>query len=173
MLDYSRKFKTECNKAKLDPPIRAMAELMVQGWSPQDAFIAVGLNKPALSDEYNKQQIEKHITDPEFTVYMESRRKAIKRGILKQYEPDTEEDTERTQVKLLSKEEVLQEALQTAMLLPKNDPKRVDVLMRFADLAQMKREEIKEEEQLIHYYLPLTCNNCSLYLASKKKKGEC
>ena len=71
------------------------------------------------------------------------------------------------------KEEVLQEALQTAMLLPKNDPKRVDVLMRFADLAQMKREEIKEEEQLIHYYLPLTCNNCSLYLASKKKKGEC
>ncbi len=170
MLDYSRKFKTECSKAKLDPQVRAMAELMVQGWTPQDAFIAVGFYKPALSDEYNKSQIEKYITDTDFNVYMESRRKAIKRGILKQYEPDAEEDSERTQVKLLSKEEVLQEALQTAMLLPKNDPKRVDVLMRFADLAQMKREEIKEEDLTIHYYLPLTCNNCSLYLAAKAKK---
>ena len=170
MLDYSRKFKTECSKAKLDPQVRAMAELMVQGWTPQDAFIAVGFYKPALSDEYNKSQIEKYITDTDFNVYMEARRKAIKRGILKQYEPDSEEESERTQVKLLSKEEVLQEALQTAMLLPKNDPKRVDVLMRFADLAQMKREEIKEEDQTIHYYLPLTCNNCSLYMAAKAKK---
>ena len=171
MLDYSRKFKTECNKAKLDPQVRAMAELMVQGWSAQDSFIAVGFNKPSLSDDYNKQQIEKLITDNDFVSYMESRRKAIKRGILKQYEPDTEEEEEKVQVKLLSKEEVLQEALQTAMLLPKNDPKRVDVLMRFADLAQMKKEEIKEEDTTIHYYLPLSCHNCSLYLANKKKNS--
>jgi hypothetical protein len=172
MLDYSRKFKTECNKAKLDPQVRAMAELMVQGWTPQDAFIGVGLNKPALSDEYNKSQIEKYITDTDFNAYMESRRKAIKRGILKQYAPDNEEESEdNIPIKLLSKEEVLQEALKTAMLLPVNDPKRVDVLMRFADLAQMKKEEIKEEDSTIHYYLPLTCNNCSLYLASKKKKS--
>lgn len=170
MLDYTRKFKTECNKAKLEPQVRAMAELMVQGWTPQDSFIAVGFYKPSLSDDYNKQQIERIITDNNFTAYMEARRKAIKRGILKQYEPDSEEEPERTQVKLLSKEEVLQEALQTAMLLPKNDPKRVDVLMRFADLAQMKREEIKEEDTTIHYYLPLSCNNCSLYLANKGKK---
>lgn len=171
MLDYSRKFKTECNKAKLDPQVRAMAELMVQGWTPQDAFIGVGLNKPALSDEYNKSQIEKYITDTDFNAYMESRRKAIKRGILKQYAPDNEEESESTPVKLLTKEEVLQEALQSALSLPVNDKTRVEILMKYADLAQMKREEIKEEDQTIHYYLPLTCNNCSLYLASKKKKS--
>lgn len=171
MLDYSRKFKNECNKAKLDPQARAMAELMVQGWTAQDAFIAVGYNKPALSDEYNKQQIEKYITDSDFNAYMESRRKSIKRGILKQYEATSEEDEERTTIKLLSKEEILQEALQSALSLPVNDKNRVEILMKYADLAQMKKEEIKEEDTTIHYYLPLTCNNCSLYLANKKKKS--
>ena len=73
--------------------------------------------------------------------------------------------------KLLTKEEVLQEALQSALSLPVNDKTRVEILMKYADLAQMKREEIKEEDSTIHYYLPLTCNNCSLYLASKKKKS--
>lgn len=170
MLDYSRKFKTECSKAKLDPQVRAMAELMVQGWTPQDAYIAVGFNKPALSDEYNKSQIEKYITDTDFNVYMESRRKAIKRGILKQYTSDSEEEEEEVKVKLMTKEEILQQALQSALSLPVNDKNRVEILMKYADLAQMKKEEIQEEDSTIHYYLPLTCNNCSLYLANKKKK---
>ena len=168
MLDHTRKFKTETAKLKLDINHRAMAELMVAGWSALDAFIAMGYNKPHLSDEYNKRQLELLTQDENFIRYMEQRQKSIKKGILKQY-ADVDEDEEKMEVKLLTKEEVLQEALQTAMLLPKNDPKRVDVLMRFADLAQMKKEEIKEEDSTIHYYLPLSCNNCSLYLANKKK----
>lgn len=169
MLDYSRKFKTECSKAKLDPQVRAMAELMVQGWTPQDAYIAVGFNKPALSDEYNKSQIEKYITDTDFNVYMESRRKSIKRGILKQYTSESEEEEEEIKVKLMTKEEILQQALQSALSLPVNDKNRVEILMKYADLAQMRKESVETEEQYIHYYLPLTCNNCSLYLNAKKK----
>ena len=168
MLDYSRKFKTECSKAKLDPQVRAMAELMVQGWTPQDAFIAVGFYKPALSDEYNKSQIEKYITDTDFNVYMESRRKAIKRGILKT-SVSQEEDEEQINIPLLDKESVLKEMIKSAMSLPVNDVNRINILQKYSELQQMKKDEVKEEETLIHYYLPLTCNNCSLYLKSKKK----
>lgn len=167
MIDYTRKFKTECSKAKLDPQVRAMAELMLQGWTAQDSFVVLGFNKPHLTDEYNKQQIDKIVTDSDFCKYIETRQRSMRRSASKQVEVEETEDS--APVKLLSKEEVLQEALQTAMLLPKNDPKRVDVLMRFADLAQMKKEEIKEEDTTIHYYLPLSCNNCSLYLANKRK----
>ena len=169
MLDYSRKFKTECSKAKLDPQVRAMAELMVQGWTPQDAYIAVGFNKPALSDEYNKQQIEKYITDSDFNVYMESRRKAIKRGILKT-SVSQEEDDEQINIPLLDKESVLKEMIKSAMSLPVNDVNRINILQKYSELQQMKKDEVKEEETLIHYYLPLTCNNCSLYMAAKAKK---
>lgn len=169
MLDYSRKFKTECSKAKLDPQVRAMAELMVQGWTPQDAFIAVGFYKPALSDEYNKSQIEKYITDTDFNVYMEARRKAIKRGILKT-SVSQEEDEEQINIPLLDKESVLKEMIKSAMSLPVNDVNRINILQKYSELQQMKKDEVKEEETLIHYYLPLTCNNCSLYMASKAKK---
>lgn len=169
MLDYSRKFKTECSKAKLDPQVRAMAELMVQGWTPQDAFIAVGFYKPALSDEYNKSQIEKYITDSDFNVYMEARRKAIKRGILKT-SVSQEEDEEQINIPLLDKESVLKEMIKSAMSLPVNDVNRINILQKYSELQQMKKDEVKEEETLIHYYLPLTCNNCSLYMAAKAKK---
>lgn len=169
MLDYSRKFKTECSKAKLDPQVRAMAELMVQGWTPQDAYIAVGFNKPALSDEYNKSQIEKYITDTDFNVYMESRRKSIKRGILKT-SVSQEEDDEQINIPLLDKESVLKEMIKSAMSLPVNDVNRINILQKYSELQQMKKDEVKEEETLIHYYLPLTCNNCSLYLSNKRKR---
>lgn len=169
MLDYSRKFKTECSKAKLDPQVRAMAELMVQGWTPQDAFIAVGFYKPALSDEYNKSQIEKYITDTDFNVYMEARRKAIKRGILKT-SVSQEEGEEQINIPLLDKESVLKEMIKSAMSLPVNDVNRINILQKYSELQQMKKDEVKEEETLIHYYLPLTCNNCSLYMAAKAKK---
>ena len=155
MLDYSRKFKTECSKAKLDPQVRAMAELMVQGWTPQDAFIAVGFYKPALSDEYNKSQIEKYITDSDFNVYMEARRKAIKRGILKT-SVSQEEDEEQINIPLLDKESVLKEMIKSAMSLPVNDVNRINILQKYSELQQMKKDEVKEEETLIHYYLPLT-----------------
>lgn len=166
MIDYTRKFKNECSKLKLDPQVRAMAELMVQGWTAQDSFVVMGFNKPHLSDDYNKKQLERIIHDEEFIKYMDMRQKSIKRTRLKQYEEDDEED--KPQIKLMNKEEILQEALQSALSLPVNDKNRVEILMKYADLAQMKKEEIKEEDSTIHYYLPLSCNNCSLYIANKK-----
>lgn len=38
---------------------------------------------------------------------------------------------------------------------------RADVLNRIADLQQMKKEEIKNEEERVHFYLPLpVCKDC-------------
>ena len=80
------------------------------------------------------------------------------------------EEEEDVKVKLMTKEEILQQALQSALSLPVNDKNRVEILMKYADLAQLKKDQNEGEEQLIHYYLPLTCNNCSLYMAAKAKK---
>lgn len=168
MIDYTRKFKTECSKAKLDPQVRAMAELMLQGWTAQDSFVVLGFNKPHLTDEYNKQQIDKIVTDSDFCKYIETRQRSMRRNASKQVEVEGGEEG-KAQIKLMNKEEILQEALQSALSLPVTDKNRVDILMKYADLALLKKEEVKEEESLIHYYLPLSCNNCSLYLANKKK----
>jgi hypothetical protein len=41
--------------------------------------------------------------------------------------------------------------------------------MKIADLQQMKKDEIADEENKVHFYLPLTCHQCQLYLKNKKK----
>ena len=51
------------------------------------------------------------------------------------------------------------------------DPKtKTDIAMKIADLQRMKQDENKDETELVHFYLPLTCKRCSLYVAEKKKK---
>lgn len=169
MLTVSRKLQTECKKANLDIQERAMADLMVLGWTAQDAFIAAGFNKPMLSDEYNKQQLEILTTDAAFQKYLDARSKALKKGILKQYSDESEDDGEKEKLKLMSKEDILQEALQSALSLPVTDKNRVEILMKYADLAQLKKESFDEEDTTIHYYLPLSCKQCSLYQANKLK----
>ena len=45
--------------------------------------------------------------------------------------------------------------------------------MKLADLQQMKKDTTDEEEDhTIHYYLPLSCQNCELYMANKRKVNE-
>ena len=50
------------------------------------------------------------------------------------------------------------------------DPKqKTEILMRLADLQQIKRDPVDDTEDTVHYYLPLTCYKCGLYLENKKK----
>lgn len=46
--------------------------------------------------------------------------------------------------------------------------------MKIADLQQMKKDEnTEEEEETVHYYLPLQCYRCSLFIADRaKRKAE-
>lgn len=169
MLDYSRRFKAENKKYKISPTERAMADLVSLGWQPQDVYIAIGLYKPALSDEYNKEQIEKMITDKEFAEYNKMREKNIRRGILKQSVKEINGEEEDDDINLIDKEEVLKQMLRSALSLPQNDPNRVKMLMQYAELQQMKKEEVDTEDNTVHYYLPLSCNNCSLYQSSMIK----
>ncbi len=62
---------------------------------------------------------------------------------------------------LLKKEGVLAE-LQA--IVPTLDGKeRADVLMKIADLQQMKKDDVKEEET-VHFYMQLKCPMCPAYM---------
>lgn len=68
-----------------------------------------------------------------------------------------------------SKEDIITELNKLATLT--NDTKlKAEILMKVADLEGMKKQEVKQDEKLIHYYLPLRCSKCSLYAAAKAKK---
>lgn len=79
--------------------------------------------------------------------------------------------TETEVVQYRDKDAVLSGLEQTLPYLRGKD--RADVLMKIADLQQMKKDENTEEEETVHYYLPLQCYRCSLFIADRaKRKAE-
>ena len=53
-----------------------------------------------------------------------------------------------------------------------NVRERNDVLKSIADITRMKNDENKDEAKLIHFYVPLTCKRCNLYVAELEKRKE-
>lgn len=157
-MDYTKGFKTATSKIGLDINERAMADLILAGWKEQDAYVmCFGMN-PAYNDNWHKNKIQEIVSRKEFARYS-------MRNIHKE-----EKHKEVVDKVKMSKDEVMDELLQTAFSLPRNDPKRADILMKYADLDGMKRDDAKKEEKTVHVYLPLTCMKCSLYLKSKNKE---
>ncbi len=169
MIEYSRKLNTEAKKAKISIVEKAMADLMALGWKETDAYIVTGQLKPVLSDQYNNDQLMKTVTDTAFAKYLKLRSAAVKRGTETETASEGESPEE---TRLLTKEDVLQQMLKTAFALPKTDPKRVEILAKYADLQQMKKDEVQEEDRTVHYYLPLSCRNCELYQKHKRKQNR-
>ena len=69
------------------------------------------------------------------------------------------------------KEDVVAELNQLATSV--KEPKlKAEILLKLADLQQMKKEEVKEDEHTVHYYLPLSCNKCELYQKAKENRKQ-
>ena len=128
-----------------------MADLMALGWKETDAYIVTGQLKPVLSDQYNNDQLMKTVTDTAFCQIFKTTFRSRKEGTETETASEGESPEE---TRLLTKEDVLQQMLKTAFALPKTDPKRVEILAKYADLQQMKKDEVQEEDRTVHYYLP-------------------
>ena len=50
--------------------------------------------------------------------------------------------------------------------------KRTKILSTLADLMRMDKDENKNDKELIHYYLPLTCKRCNLYCQAMEKRKK-
>ena len=103
-----------------------------------------------------------------FSSYLKLATKRLKR---KEKEEDEEEYSEMDMASELSKEHQLKELLIAKSKLAIGSPDWLKVKQMIADITQAKKEEIQTEDNTIHYYLPLTCYKCSLYLAKTKKKS--
>lgn len=175
MIQYTRKLKQELQKISMEAGTKAFADLVAMGWDEMDVFIVLGHYRSTYSDQFNKQQLDKVMQDPSMVNYINKKTRAIKRNAsvdameeidrLKEEVEATNEDA-----KMLSKEDVLNELISSLRLLKKNDPRRVDILMKYADLQQMKKEDVKEEDTLVHYYLPVQCFSCDLYNAARLRR---
>lgn len=171
MLDYSRRRRSEARKAGLDPAEQAYADLLALGWSDVDAFLALGRYRPALSDDYNRGQVEQLSADDGVRAELERMRRRLRGGVeadgsgrLRKAAP---EDAPAGGGSPLSVEEIMQEIQDTALKLPEDDKDRGNLLAKLLDLRR-KNAAGDEEDATVHYYLPLSCSRCSLHQAAEE-----
>ena len=169
-MDYSKNIKTEIKKAKISIEEKIFADLMLLGWKDTDAYIAAFGYNITLSDSYIKSQMRSVINNPDFTKYMEvSGRKNERREMREENDDDIYMEEA---LSMSTKEETLKDLIIAKSKMKRGSKEWLDTTKLIADLQQMKKDIVEEEDTTVHYYLPLTCNRCSLYLANKKKNNN-
>jgi hypothetical protein len=81
--------------------------------------------------------------------------------------PDKEDTTKDYTDKSVLLSELSRLVNRTTNIREKND-----LLKTVADVTRMKNDENKDEAKLIHFYVPLTCKRCNLYVAEMEKRKE-
>jgi phage portal protein BeeE len=168
MSNYSKRIERSAKKVKLTVDEMAMADLTCLGYSDMDAYLITHQDQKIRPDAHNEEQIKQIVTSPEFLSYVKSRKRAMLRASTKiENEGSPAEITDA----LPDKDQVARELLAIINALPAASKERADVWVKYTDLLQMKKDEVKEEDTT-HYYLPVTCDKCTLYQEFKSLKAS-
>ena len=162
---------------------KVFCELIVAGWSKEDAYGFSGLWNPTYSTLMNIQDAERLLKDNKAIVeYIDSRIKELETAKKKAKKKEEEKDrasVESADIDMsteLSKETQLKELLIAKQKHPVGSKEWLDIKKLIADLSKIKQDEIKEEDEYVHFYVPIQCHQCKLYEDAqakiKKKSSE-
>lgn len=164
-MDYSRSIKSAVKKAKITIQDKIFADLMLSGWKDQDAFIAAFGYNINYSEEYVKTQMRNMLSNPELAKYM-----SVQGMKNEMKSKDTEDMSDEEVLSKATKEETLKDLLRAKSKMRFGSKEWLDATKLIADLQQMKKDVVEEEDTTVHYYLPLNCRNCELYIKSQSGK---
>lgn len=167
----------ECKKLKLRTPMhKVFCDLVLAGWDKEDAYAFSGLWNPTYSNLMNIQDMNRLLSDDKGVVeYIDTKVKETETLKKKAKKAAAEEEKDRTAINdldmtaELSKDAQLKELLIAKQKHPVGSKEWLDIKKMIADITRVKQDEIKEEDDVVHFYVPIQCHNCSLYMAQKKK----
>lgn len=168
----------KCKTNKLKTPMhKAFCDLLLAGWDKEDAYAFSGLWNPTYSTLMNIQDMNHLLKEDAGVIeYIESKVKeqeALKKKAKKAVEQaEKQELPEIDMATELSKEAQLKELLAAKALHPVGSKEWLDIKKMIADISRVKTENLETEEEFVHFYVPIQCHNCSLYMQSKEKQRK-
>lgn len=167
----------ECKKLKLKTPMhKVFCELVLAGWEKEDAYAFSGLWNPTYSTLMNIQDMNHLLKEDAGVVsYIDMRVKEMELLKKKAKRAAVEEEKAKTELAEidmtteLSKEMQLKELLVAKQKFAVGSKEWLDVKKMIAEITRVKQDEMKDEEDVVHFYVPIQCHNCSLYMAQKAK----
>ena len=139
---YNKDTRAKAKRAGLEVPEMALADLLIMGWEKMDAYIVAGLFNPLLSLKANLQELERLKVKPAFVKYYDERlmEETNTNNQLKT-KTDILQDGE---INFRSKDAIIDQL--GSIVSTMKGKEKAEVLMKIADLQQMKKDEVKEED---------------------------
>lgn len=152
-MELSARLKREADRYKVPAQTIVMADLMAIGYTENEAYSIAYSENAALTKQQNISIRENVVNAVGFADLLRERTRQIK-GVAPIGGP---KDVKAQ----LSKDEVASQLRAQIELLPDGSKEKADVLMKYADLFAMKKEEKKaEDDEIIRIWMPLTCDIC-------------
>lgn len=166
---FSRSLTQELKKYDITAEEKAFLDLMVLGWNKKDAYTVTFGESVMYSDNYISSTINELLESDKGKQYMQSVKKQTSTNHEQQNTIQSNDIGLQEALSMATKEETLKDLIIAKSNMKIGTKEWIDVTKLIADLQQMKKEEVQEEDNTIHYYLPLSCYNCSLYQKNIKK----
>lgn len=172
-VNVSSKISKTARSYKLTPEQMAFADLVTQGWPEEDAWamtIRTGAtwNRAALKDEVARllatDAIQQRIADNKET---------IRQSQIDKIQKDIQDNSDILLEKATNKEKKLIELQRILEDLKPGSTEYNKVNDQIINISRMKQNEVKTDDNTIHYYLPInyptSCEDC---LFNKKRKPK-
>lgn len=150
-MEYSARLKREAQQFSVPAQTLIMADLMGIGYTENEAYSIAYSENASLSKQQNISIRENITMSPAFAQLVQERRG----------NKTTLQTVPAEAMEQMTKEDVAAQLRVQIEMLPDGSKEKADVLMKYADLFAMKKEEKKaEEEDVIRVWMPLQCDIC-------------
>lgn len=166
---YSSKAQRTSKRFSISVETMAMADLMAVGWDAADAYLVAFHKGFSKSEEEVTAAAEKVCQRPEFKKRMEEVNAKTKEDNAEASKKSTKEED--AFMEQSSKEYTLRQLIAARESQALGSPDWLKVNQQIIEVTQMKKDEIKEEDTTIHYFLPVRCYQCSLFMKENEKKA--
>lgn len=171
-MDYSKKLINKTKKLHLSVMELVFCELLGSGWDSKDAYMAAFHKGTTLDSGYLEGLISKLLDKPEILEQAGLAKEEKKAKKVQKTKEKVEEGG--FSVDNVSKEKMLRELFEAKEGMDVGSKEWLDTQKMIADITRMKQDEVKTEDTTIHYFLPIKCPECPLFIKNggKSKQNE-
>ena len=166
-MDFTKKLLNKTKKLHLSVMELAFCELVGAGWESSDAYMAAFHKGATMGEDYLMKIISELLEREDIQAQI-GQSKDDKKARKTQKAKEKIED-EGFSVDNVSKEKMLRELFEAKEGMDIGSKEWLDTQKMIADITRMKQDEVKTEDTTIHYFLPLKCPECPLFIKNGGK----
>lgn len=172
--EVSQKTAKLAKQFKMTAEEMAFADLLAVGWEPEDAW-AVAIRKGVTwAKSARKEAIAQLQNSPAVIERIDFTKAVLKKSQIEAVKNTNKTERQTIIDAALSKEQMLFDLQEALMGMARGSKEWLDTKKLIIDVTRMKQDEVKDENNTIHYYLPVnypvSCEYCLRNTNNKKGK---